>query len=251
MPSREGARARRAIEHVRIGLADRRDPSRRGVVTSAWRPRNSRSSSRFLRTGACERRAGTLRQSPLLTGCRGRVARTHPARWSRRGGRTFGRRRLDARDRGSPGRRGWRYSARATRTDTARRLRGAGDARARRRHDGELAERAPDQRLDGHPGPGSSRAVMTRPRPRRPRRGADRADGWLPPPRPAAAISLLDVIDAVEPEPEPRTLRPARRPVRASTACAPSMTRSTAARTSMSERLADVSLADVSAHSPT
>ena len=63
--------------------------------------------------------------------------------------------------------------------------------------------------------------------------------------RPAAAITLLDVIDAVEPEPEPRTCVLRGGPCGIDGLCAVHDA-FTAARTSMFERLADVSLADVS-----
>jgi Rrf2 family protein len=67
--------------------------------------------------------------------------------------------------------------------------------------------------------------------------------------RPAAAISLLDVIDAVEPDPEQRTCVLRGGPCGRDGLCAVHEA-FTAARTSMSRQLADVSLADVSAHSP-
>ena len=64
--------------------------------------------------------------------------------------------------------------------------------------------------------------------------------------RPAGTISLLDVIAAVEPEPDPRTCVLRGGPCGLDGHCAVHDAFS-AARTSMLERLEDVSLADVSA----
>jgi Rrf2 family iron-sulfur cluster assembly transcriptional regulator len=67
--------------------------------------------------------------------------------------------------------------------------------------------------------------------------------------RSAAAISLLDVIDAVEPEPQPRTCVLRGGPCGRDGHCAvhDAFTR---ARTSMFERLAEVTLADLSERAP-
>jgi Rrf2 family iron-sulfur cluster assembly transcriptional regulator len=63
--------------------------------------------------------------------------------------------------------------------------------------------------------------------------------------RPATSISLLDVIEAVEPEPDPRTCVLRGGPCGRDGLCAVHDAFS-AARTSMLARLAEVSLADVS-----
>jgi Rrf2 family iron-sulfur cluster assembly transcriptional regulator len=67
--------------------------------------------------------------------------------------------------------------------------------------------------------------------------------------RPAASISLLEVIDAVEPDPEPRPCVLRGGPCGRDGFCAVHDA-FTAARTSMSQVLGDVSLADVSARLP-
>ena len=64
--------------------------------------------------------------------------------------------------------------------------------------------------------------------------------------RPAGSISLLDVIDAVEPEPEPRRCVLRGGPCGRDGHCAVHDA-FTGARTSMFERLAEVTLEDVSA----